>query len=127
MKLLLYIQIKAVHSVNYGHPAWMDRLGTDTLVFEADNHSEAAHLHQGKQFVKDATQVCLYFEVEEDQSPGSLTGLIEPLLRNVKRSKRVFLKGQNKPLMQMLKLTKTAYKEVHENLAVESAARQYFE
>lgn len=127
MKLLLYIQIKAVHSVNYGHPAWMDRLGTDTLVFEADNHSEAAHLHQGKQFLKEATQVCLYFEVEENQSPGSLTGLIEPLLRNAKRSKLVFLQGLNKQLMQMLKLTKTAYKEVHESLAVESDAKQYFE
>ena len=127
MKLLLYLQIKTVHSVSYGHPAWMDQLGADYIIFEADSHSEAAHLHQGKQFVKEASQVCLYFEVEEDQSPGSIIGLIEPLLRNTKRSKLVFLQGQNKQLMQILKLTKTAYKEVNESLAVESDTRQYFE
>lgn len=108
MTLYCHLQLKALKHINYNFE-WKEELRktvSELLIIEADNHSDPFLIQESAKLIGKTSQLICCFEVEEESTLGSISRILEAILRSEARQ-LIFLKGRNESLEKALKFIKT--------------------
>lgn len=113
MDLFIYLQIAPIESIRFEHPIanWVKTNYKDTILFDADNHSEALIIAYGKDMIEKANSICVLIDATPNLKLGGITTLIEKLVRSKKKHQAVFLNGENNSTEKMLSFSKVKIKK----------------
>ena len=116
MDLFIYLQIGSIDHINFTHPIqeWVKKNYQETLVFDADNHSDGIVTSYGLEQIKQAQTICVMIEAQPNKKLGGITSLIEKIIRVKDKSVMVFVSGENEMLKKMLSFSKN---QVHCSLS----------
>jgi len=93
----------------------------EALIFEADSHSEPFVISQGVSFLKEAEEVVLFLDSDENEKLGACAPLIEKVLRDKTITPFILIQGENKMFEKMAKMMK---KEVFKFKGIEESRAQ---
>lgn len=113
MDLFVYLQIAPIESIRFEHPItnWVGATYTDTILFDADNHSEALIIAYGKDMIEKANRICVLIDASPNLKLGGVITLIEKLVRSKKKHHIIFLNGENNSAEKMLSFSKVQIKK----------------
>ncbi len=122
MKLYCYLQIKPLNQIEFTSKSSDDFRKLDYLIFEADNHSNAFLMQQGKQLIQEALEIFIEIDADPQEDLGKLNLIFESLRKSQIRTE-YHLKGKHNTLEKMLKFIKAHQVEsVHSHLISKGSA-----
>lgn len=101
--LYCHLQIKPLEKIDFSFN-WKETLLNrypGLLCIEADHHSDTFLTQESSKLILQSDQIIGFFDMEESDSIGSLSGILEAL-RRAKGKKLIFVKGSHQMLERAL-------------------------